>query len=149
MINKIGDKWRDKKGFNEGDKEEYREDKISPIGNEISCVMYGIKSEDLSNNSKLENLLLEAAKQDSFKVLEKINHSFEPQGYTSVLLIQESHIAVHTYPEYGSLFFYLYSCRSRHDGRKTYQYFKDSLNPSSIDFKERDIVVEDKSPVSC
>lgn len=114
----------------------------SPIGNEISCVMHDINDEILNDNNKLETILLDALKQDNFKILGKTSHKFQPQGYTITVLIAESHTAIHTYPEYNSLFFYLYSCRGPKDGRKTYEFLKENLKPSSVDFSERPIIVK-------
>lgn len=114
----------------------------SPIGNEISCVMYGIKSKILDDNNKLKQILVEGLKRDKFKILGKKSHKFKPQGYTIVVLLAESHAAIHTYPEYNTIFFYLYSCRGEKDGRKTYNFIKSKLNPTSEDFKERSIIVK-------
>lgn len=113
----------------------------SPVGNEISCVMYDVDSGILNDNEALEHLLLDALKKDNFRILDKRSHRFQPQGYTIVVLIAESHVALHTYPEYNSLFFYLYSCRGPQDGRKTYEFLRKRLRPSSVEFNERPIVV--------
>jgi len=41
-------------------------------------------------------------------------HRFpEPGGITALLLLTESHLACHTYPEHGSATFNLYCCRPR------------------------------------
>jgi S-adenosylmethionine decarboxylase len=112
------------------------------VGNEISCVMYGIDRTNLDDNKKLEKILLQALKKDKFTILERVSHQFNPQGYTLVVLLAESHVSISTYPEYGSLFFYLYSCRGKGDGRKTYEWIKERLKPRSVDFKQRPIRVK-------
>lgn len=38
-------------------------------------------------------------------------HRFEPQGVSAVLLLSESHVAVHTWPEHASAYVTLTSCR--------------------------------------
>jgi len=114
----------------------------SPIGTEISCVMHGINIEILNNNILLKQIFLKALMEDNFKILDEVSHIFQPQGYTFVTLLAESHAAIHTFPEYNSLFFYLYSCRGQNDGRKTIKYLKQILNPSHMDMSERDIVVK-------
>ena len=118
----------------------------SPIGNEISCVMYGIDTKTLNNNNRLEQILLEALIKDNFKILDKVSHRFQPQGYTFVVLLAESHAAIHTIPEFDSLFFYLYSCRGQNDGRKTFEYLKQILKPSHTDMNERPIIVKSTRP---
>ncbi len=117
--------------------------KSSPIGSEITCIMYGINDAVLNDTDKLEKFLLEAANHENFKILSRASHIFRPHGYTSILLIQESHIAIHTYPEYNSLVFNLYSCRSPEDGKKAFEYFKRALNPSKVTFRKNNVIIID------
>ena len=119
---------------------------LSPIGNEISCVMYDIDTKTLSDNNRLEQILVEALRKSNFKILDKVSHRFQPQGYTLVVLLAESHAAIHTFPEHNSLFFYLYSCRGQNDGRETFEYLKQILKPSHIDMNERPVIVKSTRP---
>ncbi|MBD5785668.1 S-adenosylmethionine decarboxylase [Cellulosimicrobium terreum] len=43
--------------------------------------------------------------------LGEVSHRFEPQGTSVVLLLAESHLAVHTWPEHGSAYVTLTTCR--------------------------------------
>ena len=116
--------------------------KSPPMGSEISCVMHGIDDKILNDSDKLENALLEALKEDKFTILEKASHNFQPRGFTLMILLAESHVSIHTYPEHHSLYFGLYSCRGEGDGRKTYEIFKEKINPRSVDFFQRSIIVK-------
>ena len=55
---------------------------------------------------KMNELLLMA----DYKVLNYMEHTFEPQGYTSIWLLAESHLAIHTFPEEGKTYIELSSC---------------------------------------
>ena len=48
--------------------------------------------------------------QSGYNVLNKMEHHFEPQGYTCLWLLAESHLAVHTFPENGKTYIELSSC---------------------------------------
>jgi S-adenosylmethionine decarboxylase len=109
--------------------------------------MYGIPVSILNNSRKLKNILAGALKKDNFIIVNEASHEFNPRGISIVILLAESHASIHTYPEYNSLHFNFYSCRGRGDCKKTFELFKKTLNPSSIDFKERDVIV-DKSFIS-
>ncbi len=111
-----------------------------PVGQEISCVMHGVKKEFLYDNKKLESILKEALRNDKFNVLEFVQHNFTPKGYTAMSLLSESHLAVHTYPEYESLYFNMYSCRGPRDVEKTISYLTEKLKPTSIDYLKRNQV---------
>jgi len=45
-----------------------------------------------------------------FTVLNFVEHYFQPQGYTALWLLAESHAAVHTFPEEGKSYVELSSC---------------------------------------
>ena len=45
-----------------------------------------------------------------FNVLCFLDHHFQPQGWTGLWLLTESHFAVHTFPECGKTYIELSSC---------------------------------------
>ena len=45
-----------------------------------------------------------------FKILNFTEHTFEPQGWTALWLLGESHFAVHTFPEENKTYIELSSC---------------------------------------
>jgi S-adenosylmethionine/arginine decarboxylase-like enzyme len=49
-------------------------------------------------------------KESGFGVLSFIEYNFEPQGYTALWLLSESHFAIHTFPEEGKSYIELSSC---------------------------------------
>lgn len=53
---------------------------------------------------------LEVLKESGFKVLQVVEHRFEPQGYTALYLLAESHLAIHTFPEHNQTYIELTSC---------------------------------------
>lgn len=57
-------------------------------------------------NTTFDTLLVKAG----FGVLNKIEQDFEPQGFTALWLLAESHFAVHTFPENGNSYIELSSC---------------------------------------
>lgn len=48
-----------------------------------------------------------------FNVLDVVEHTFEPQGYTILFLLAESHYAAHTFPEEGKTYIELTSCNEK------------------------------------
>lgn len=60
--------------------------------------------------SRLKELLGGVILQSGFKVLDVMEHYFEPQGYTAIFLLAESHLAIHTFPEFGRTYVELSSC---------------------------------------
>jgi len=49
-------------------------------------------------------------KLSGFGVLSFVEYNFEPEGYTALWLLSESHFAIHTFPEEGKSYIELSSC---------------------------------------
>ena len=49
-------------------------------------------------------------KRAGFTILNFVENHFEPQGYTALWLLSESHLAVHTFPEESRYYIQLSSC---------------------------------------
>ncbi len=69
--------------------------------------------EKLEDLELIEGIVKHATKLLDLTLLKAISHKFSPLGLTSVALLAESHIAVHTYPEEGAIFVDVMSCGKR------------------------------------
>ena len=63
--------------------------------------LYGVDVALLDDPVRLERALLEAAAAARCEVLGSVKHKFEPQGASVVVLVAESHLSIHTWPEHG------------------------------------------------
>jgi len=104
------------------------------VGHEISCVMTGLNPTFFEKNALIERTIKEALKKDNFNVLDFLSFNFQPQGFTALVLLSESHLAIHTYPEHNAIYFNMYSCRGPRDAKKTFYEIKKKLNPEKIIF---------------
>jgi S-adenosylmethionine decarboxylase len=70
-----------------------------------------LKCLDLEQDYKTyyDNLLKEAG----FNVLNFMEHTFTPQGYTAIWLLAESHFSIHTFPEHDLHYIELSSCNEK------------------------------------
>ena len=65
---------------------------------------------DFSDSNKVYNMLLLATNAAGMSVLQASKHEFYPQGLTAALLLAESHVTIHTYPENGVAYVDCFSC---------------------------------------
>ena len=73
-----------------------------PSGVHVLADLYGIAAERLTSVDAIDRLLREAAAAAGAHVLHSRFHGFgEAQGVTGVVLLAESHISIHTWPESG------------------------------------------------
>ena len=63
-----------------------------------------------SDAKTLRNQIKNILEICDFEILGFIDHHFEPQGYTCIWLLGESHLAIHTYPEHNKAYIELTSC---------------------------------------
>lgn len=62
------------------------------------------------SKTELESVLRHCATLIGATVVQCVLHEFSPWGLSGVLVIAESHIAVHTYPEYKTIHVDLFTC---------------------------------------
>ena len=57
-----------------------------------------------------EKVIYKIAKAAKVEILNVASHRFEPQGFTLVALLSESHFSFHTFPERGVISFDFFTC---------------------------------------
>jgi len=62
------------------------------------------------DSEALKGVISAGLDRAGFSVLNFVEHYFQPQGYTALWLLAESHAAVHTFPEAGKSYVELSSC---------------------------------------
>jgi S-adenosylmethionine decarboxylase len=81
-------------------------------GKHMICDIKNIKNSELLNSPvKLLELLDNICKDYQYNVIQKSHHIFEPQGFTAIYLLSESHISIHTFPERNYIALDIYTCR--------------------------------------
>lgn len=81
-------------------------------------IIADITSEDpkvLDDQAAILEAMTLAAKAANATILRTASHKFEPQGVTAFLLLSESHISVHTWPELNKAAVDIYTCGSHTD----------------------------------
>lgn len=74
----------------------------SHLGRHLLADMHGIATGLLTDPALIEQVLLRAAHAaGATPIFSKFHHFGDGQGVTGVLLLRESHISIHTWPEYG------------------------------------------------
>lgn len=79
-------------------------------GLELLLDLHECQSDALNNPSALERILSDAALAAGFEVVSRIAHQFDHQGVTLVLILSQSHIALHTWPEEHFAALDVYAC---------------------------------------
>ena len=89
-------------------------DERTPIVRHFILEGVGIDAE-LLDGETLKRAMVEYAKLVKLKVVADFIHQFSPQGVSAVFIIQESHLAVHSWPEKNYLHLDLVTCSKKTD----------------------------------
>lgn len=94
----------------------------------VTVDMYGMGFETLNDPAGIAELLLGAAEAASLHPLsDPTVHRYPGQGLTAFLPIRESHIAIHTYPEYGYASADVVSCAIAEQAERARDYMVEEL----------------------
>ncbi len=87
----------------------------------------------------LRQLCVDAARAAGLTVVGERFHQFEPQGVTGTVLLAESHIAIHTWPEAGFVTVDVYVCNLLTDNtakaEHVFHALESALKPTDVRFQ--------------
>ena len=83
---------------------------MNALGRHILVEFSGCSPEIMNSVSTIENAMVDAAQKAGATVINSTFHHFSPYGVSGVVVIQESHLAIHTWPEYGYAAVDLFTC---------------------------------------
>jgi S-adenosylmethionine decarboxylase len=101
----------------------------STFGRHVAVDTWGVDFDKLNSAEWLESQLVEAAEVSGASVLSVQSKQFEPQGATVLVLLSESHLSIHTYPEKGFAAIDCYTCGETVDPQIAIDYLVDVLKP--------------------
>lgn len=94
--------------------------------------IYDANKEKLNNLDFLVEALSRGVEKSNATCVGTLIKKFEPQGLSVVMLLSESHVSVHTYPEYNSLFFDAFTCGEKCNPEMIIQTLKSELGSDLV-----------------
>jgi S-adenosylmethionine decarboxylase len=83
---------------------------LQALGRHVLAEVYGCRFEVLNDIKKVQDIMVNAALEAGAEVREVVFHKFSPQGVSGVVVISESHLAIHTWPELGYAAVDVFTC---------------------------------------
>lgn len=83
---------------------------MNALGRHLLLELKDCNKEVLDNVDYLRKSLSETAEKIGATVLNNVFHQFCPQGVSGVVVIAESHLCIHTWPEYGYAAVDIFTC---------------------------------------
>ncbi|MFS0727345.1 adenosylmethionine decarboxylase [Paenibacillus sp. 1P07SE] len=108
----------------------------STFGRHVAVDTWGVDFDLLNSSELLEAHMVEAAEACGATVLSVQAQQFEPQGATVLVMLSESHLSIHTYPERGFAALDCYTCGETVDPQLAIDYMLAVLKPTSTHAKK-------------
>ncbi len=80
------------------------------LGRQMTVEYYECNPRILADPGRMEAIFLEAAERSGATVICSRFHAFEPQGVSGMVIISESHFAVHAWPEFDYAAVDIFTC---------------------------------------
>ena len=105
---------------------------MKALGRHIVCELSGCDPETLTDVDSIHAMMVAAAKAAHATIRESAFHRFEPQGVSGTVILAESHLSIHTWPEKGYAAMDFYTCGDHTDPWLACEHAASVLNAKSI-----------------
>jgi S-adenosylmethionine decarboxylase len=106
------------------------------LGRHLIAELSDCNREILDNRDLLEQYLKEAVRLSGATIVRSVFHRYTPQGVSGVVVIAESHLSIHTWPEYAYAAVDFFTCGESVDPYKAFEYMKKVLASKNAQFRE-------------
>jgi len=83
---------------------------VATLAKHLLVEYHGCDRVLLNDRERLRTMMVRAAEAAGATVVAEVFHDYRPQGVTGVVVIEESHLALHTWPECGYAAIDFYTC---------------------------------------
>ena len=90
------------------------------LGQHVLAEFFECDPNTLNSLDKVEKYMVDAALECGATIVQKCFHMFNPYGVSGVVIISESHLAIHTWPELGYAAVDLFTCGDKCDPKISY-----------------------------
>ena len=113
------------------------QEEFKVFGRHVYGNLYECDPRILSNADELKRIVTEAAKIGNMTLLD-IKYWVINPGVSLIAIILESHIAIHTWPEYGFATVDVYSCGRHTKPEEAFKYIAKSLKAKRYEYRIAD-----------
>jgi len=109
---------------------------VNSLGRHILAEFYGCSFEVLNDLELVKKHMIDAALVAGAEIRESVFHKFSPQGVSGVVVISDSHLAIHTWPELGYAAVDVFTCGERVDPWDACRYLSEKFQAEHITASE-------------
>lgn len=111
---------------------------MKKLGRHLIAEFADCDGQKLADVDFIEDCLNEAVRKSGATIINSVFHRYNPQGVSGVVVIAESHLSIHTWPEYNYAAVDFFTCGDSVDPHKAYRYMKRMLKSKTSQLSELD-----------
>ena len=121
---------------------------MNSLGRHLLAEFYDCETDALNSPARVEQLMNEAARLSGATVVQSVFHAFSHHGVSGVVVVEESHLAVHTWPEHGYAAVDYFAC-GEVDCDAAVRHLAEHLLPARLETKvaPRGVIEEHGAPL--
>ena len=106
-----------------------------PLGDHYLIELYDCHAHILNDEDRIRATLLEAARHAGATIIDQKFHKFAPQGVSGVIVIAESHLSIHTWPELGYAALDLFTCSHSMTMEPAFELLREVFQPGDMEVR--------------
>ena len=109
---------------------------MDALGKHVIAELYGCSAEIINNQELIEDYMLEAVELSGATIVKPVFHKFSPHGVSGMVVVSESHFAIHTWPEYGYCALDIFTCGNLINNQIALDHLKNKFQATNISVVE-------------
>ena len=109
---------------------------MQSLGKQLIVELYGCERALLDDPLRLESILLEAISRAGATIIQPFFHQFSPHGVSGIVVIAESHVAIHTWPEFGYGAVDIFTCGTQVKLDLIFEHIRSELRAQDVSVME-------------
>lgn len=101
---------------------------MDTMGRHVIAELWDCDPNLLNNMDEVERIMVNAALEAGAEVREVTFHKFTPLGVSGVVIISESHLTIHSFPEHGYASVDVYTCGDQIDPQVACDYITQAVD---------------------
>ncbi|EJO71811.1 S-adenosylmethionine decarboxylase proenzyme [Leptospira kirschneri str. 200803703] len=106
------------------------------MGKHVIAEFYECDYETINNHELVEDIMLKSVDLSGATTIKSVFHRFSPYGVSGVVVVSESHFAIHTWPEYGYCAVDVFTCGDLIDNQAALDYLKEKFGSRNVSVVE-------------
>lgn len=106
------------------------------VGKHAIADIYMCNCPNMDNINYVKKLIFKSAKEANLTVVNSQFHKFNPIGISGVLILAESHLTIHTWPEYNYIAIDIFTCGQNINPSKACEKIAKNFKSNNYDIKE-------------